>query len=80
MVFLETMDPLDQWVHEVFLGKEDDLDLLDLQGLVVMMELLEHLAKWALLVHLDLQDFPVLLVLREKLGLQALLVQMALLE
>ena len=69
MVFLERTDPLDRWVQEVNLGKEEDLDSRELLVLVVTMALLERLGNLDLQALLDLQDFQVLQDLRAKLVL-----------
>lgn len=71
------MEPLDPWVPEELLVREDGQDCQEPRGLEVMMVLAEAMDNQVLLVPLELQDSLVLLVLRVKLDLLDLLVQAA---
>lgn len=77
MAFQVKMEPLDPWVQEELLVREDGQDFLEPQGLEVMMEREEVMDNQVPLVPLELQDSLVPLVLRVKSDLQDLLVQVA---
>lgn len=64
------MEPLDLWVPEELLVREDGQDFPELRGLEVMMVLVEVMDNQAPLVPLELQDSPVPPVLRVKLDQQ----------
>lgn len=77
MASLVKMEPLDPWVPEELLVREDGQDFLEPRGLEVMMVLVEVMDNQAPLVPLELQDSPVPLVLRVKLDLRDLPAQAA---
>lgn len=63
-------EPLDPWVPEELLVREDGQGFQELRGPEVMMVLVEVMDSQAPLVPLELQDSPVPPVLRVKLGLR----------
>lgn len=64
------MEPLDPWVPEELLVREDGQGFQELRGLAVMTVLAEVMDSQAPLAPLELQDSPVPPVLRVKLDLR----------